>query len=141
MRRSGPMPDLAFTVPAVPDSIPVARHELDPLAGEVDPDLLDVLRLLLSEVVTNSIRHGRGTQTVEVRLWFDRGAIRIEVEDHGPGFRPPRRAPATDGGWGLVLVDKLADRWGVRSDSETTVWLELDSFARTARGRRDPAPA
>ncbi len=124
-------PDLAFTVPAVPNSIRVARHSLDRLEGEVDPDQLDVLRLLMSEVVTNSIRHGRGTRVVDVRLWLGRGSLRVEVEDRGPGFRPTR-ARATSGGWGLLLLDRLADRWGVRSGPGTTVWLELERYARSA---------
>jgi anti-sigma regulatory factor (Ser/Thr protein kinase) len=57
--------------------------------------------------------------------------VRIEVSDGGAGFVPPKRpAPRLDaeepGGWGLVLVDRLADRWGVARDEGTSVWFELD---------------
>lgn len=126
------MPDLAFRLPAVSDSIPLARREVDRLAGEVDEEQLEVLRLLVSEMVSNSIRHAEGSRSVEVRVWLGPRSIRLEVEDRGPGFRPPRAAPSASGGWGLVIVDRLARRWGVRSGPKTTVWLELDRYARTA---------
>ena len=125
------MPDLAFRLPAVPRSIPQARQTIDRLVGEVDPEQLEALRLLVSEMVTNSVRHGEGAETVDVRLWLRRGVIRVEVEDRGRGFLP-RGVPRESGGWGLVLVDRLARRWGVRSGPQTTVWLELDRYASTA---------
>jgi anti-sigma regulatory factor (Ser/Thr protein kinase) len=126
------VPDLAFRLPAVSDSIPVARREVDRLAGEVDEERLEVLRLLVSEMVSNSIRHAEGSRSVQVRVLLGRRSIRLEVEDRGPGFRPLRAAPRASGGWGLVIVDRLARRWGVRSGPKTTVWLELDRYAKTA---------
>ena len=133
------MPDLAFRLPAVPESVPAARRALDRLEGEVDEDRLDVLRLLVSEMVTNSIRHGPGGEEVDIRLWMGPDAIRLEVEDRGPGFRHPRHQQRPEqrpdngtGGWGLTLVDLLARRWGVRTGRQTAVWLELDRYARTA---------
>ena len=55
--------------------------------------------------------------------------LRVEVTDWGPGFtrgaRPSRPADAV-GGWGLVLVERLADRWGVMRNSFTRVWFEID---------------
>ena len=125
------VPDLACRLPAVLESIPLARRQLDPLEGELDAEQLEMLRLLVSEMVTNSIRHAKGAEAVDIRLWLGRRSIRLEVEDRGPGFRPPRAAPTSGGGWGLVLVDRLARRWGVRSQP-TTVWLELDRYASTA---------
>jgi anti-sigma regulatory factor (Ser/Thr protein kinase) len=105
---------------------------VDRLAGEVDEEQLEVLRLLMSEMVSNSIRHAEGSRSVDVRVWLARRSIRLEVEDRGPGFRPPRAVPRATGGWGLVIVDRLSRRWGVRSGPRTTVWLELDRYARTA---------
>ena len=126
------MPDLAFRLPAVSDSVPLARQEVDRLTGEVDDEQLELLRLLMSEMVSNSVRHAVGTRSVDVRIWVRDGSIRLEVEDRGPGFRPARGTPGASGGWGLVIVDRLARRWGVRSGPETTVWLELDRYAQTA---------
>jgi signal transduction histidine kinase len=126
------MPDLAFRIPAVAASIPIARREVDRLDGELHAEQLEMLRLLVSEVVSNSIRHAEGTRSVDVRVWLGHRSIRLEVEDRGPGFRPPRAAPRASGGWGLVIVDRLARRWGVTSGPKTTVWLELDRYAKTA---------
>jgi signal transduction histidine kinase len=53
--------------------------------------------------------------------------LRVEVSDSGPGFDPAKRtAPNDDGGYGLLLVERLADRWGVLHNGLTCVWLELD---------------
>lgn len=125
------MPDLVFRLPAAPGSIPVARHALDRLEGEIDAQQLENLQLLVSEIVTNSIRHGPGGEDVDVRVWLRRRAVRLEVEDRGPGFRRPRASSEGNGGWGLKLVDLLSRRWGVRSGRETTVWVELDRYAST----------
>lgn len=126
------MPDVELTLPAVLASIPLARRAVDRLEGEVEEEQLESLRLLVSEMVSNSIRHGQGTRDVDVRIRLGRRSIRLEVADRGPGFRPPRSRPGPGGGWGLVIVDRLARRWGVRSGPKTTVWLELDRYAKTA---------
>jgi signal transduction histidine kinase len=103
-----------------------ARHALDEVAAELDPAVLEDARLLVTELVTNSVRHGAGDQ---VRLILDipaRDQLRCEVIDDGSGFLPiARAANSTDeGGWGLYLVEKLAARWGVSTGS-THVWFEL----------------
>lgn len=105
-----------------------ARRAVEQLAGEVRPDLVSATRLLVSELVTNSVRHGGGER---VSLTLDAPAstrLRCEVRDGGVGFAPaPRQGPYTDpGGWGLVLVDRLVDCWGVRG-TPTKVWFELSS--------------
>jgi len=55
-------------------------------------------------------------------------ALRIEVADAGEGFVPKPRDldRSRPGGWGLYLVDQLADRWGVRRDNLSRVWFEVD---------------
>lgn len=122
------MDEITLALPAIPDSIPVARHVLDRLEDSIEQQLLEDLRLLISEVVTNSIRHGPGDQIVELRVMLNGRVVRVEVEDGGPGFEPPVQQDAADrsAGWGLMLVDHLADRWGVSSASTTTVWFEID---------------
>jgi anti-sigma regulatory factor (Ser/Thr protein kinase) len=119
---------LAMKLPAIPESVPVARHVLDRLDGSLPAPMLQDLRLLVSEIVTNSIRHGPTEQAVELRVRVDRRMVRVEVEDGGPGFEPPTFAARSEleAGWGLMLVDRLADRWGVSSGRNTTVWFEID---------------
>jgi len=96
----------------------------------VDPD---ALRLLVSELVTNVIRHtpaGRGT----LRVRCNGEVLRVEVEDHGPGvpIAPAKPNREQGGGFGLFLVDRLSDRWGVRD--RTCVWFEMDARRRSAAG-------
>lgn len=120
-------PEIALTLPTVPGSIPVARHVLDRLRGTIEPSRLDDLRLLVSELVTNSIRHANDSASFDLRIVGTASGIRVEVEDRGTGFDPGADHPS-DGrsGWGLFLVEVLADRWGVTGGGKTTVWFELD---------------
>jgi anti-sigma regulatory factor (Ser/Thr protein kinase) len=98
------------------------------LAGRLDGGVLDDVRLLVTELVTNSVRHGGGGPLVGLDVFLGGGRLRIEVVDEGQGFTPHARTPdqSPDGGWGLHLVDRLADRWGVQGDRGTLVWLEID---------------
>jgi len=122
------MTDLALTLAPVPDSVPTARHRLDALAERLDLRQLDALRLLVSEVVSNSVRHGDGVGPIELRITIERSSVRVEVEDPGTGFRPAPETGLVDGaqGWGLLLVERMADRWGVVASDTTLVWFELD---------------
>jgi anti-sigma regulatory factor (Ser/Thr protein kinase) len=110
--------------------VPDARKALDVLDEQVSPQTLDDLRLLVSELVTNSVRHaGLGeAQTIELKVRLLPDTVRVEVNDQGTGFQPtPRSAQSEDqSGWGLYLVSRLSDRWGVTSDGVTRVWFELD---------------
>ena len=122
------MTDLALTLEPVPDSVPTARHRLDALAERLDERQLEALRLLVSEVVSNSIRHGDGVGPIELRITIEHSSVRVEVEDPGTGFRPAPESGLVDGaqGWGLLLVERMADRWGVVASDTTLVWFELD---------------
>jgi anti-sigma regulatory factor (Ser/Thr protein kinase) len=113
------------------DSVAQARARLDALRGSVKDHVLDDLRLLVSEVVTNSVRHaGLGPRdAVGVRVVAGPERVRAEVVDPGPGFEPPKRDPTAGAGsgWGLFLVQRVADRWGIdRLDGHTRVWFEID---------------
>jgi anti-sigma regulatory factor (Ser/Thr protein kinase) len=114
----------------VVEAIPEARRAIERLAGELSPQALEDARLLVSELVTNSIRHGglRAEQRVLLRARVHGPTIRIEVEDPGRGFELRPRSPDDEraSGWGLFLVGWLADRWGMDSDGVTRVWFELD---------------
>jgi signal transduction histidine kinase len=103
-----------------------ARRALDDLDLGLDPAALEDVRLLLTELVSNSVRHGAGET---VRVILDRptdATLRCEVVDDGHGFVPVARPRTTDqvGGWGLQLVESMATDWGVREGS-THVWFEL----------------
>jgi anti-sigma regulatory factor (Ser/Thr protein kinase) len=85
------------------------------------------VRLLVSELVTNSVRHAGQPAGAPVRISAASvdGVVRIEVHDQGQG-RVRRRAPdRRAGGLGLHLVERLAARWGVNHENGTCVWFEL----------------
>jgi anti-sigma regulatory factor (Ser/Thr protein kinase) len=121
-----------------PEAASEGRHALDRLEGCLDPAQLSELRLLVTELLTNSVRHGsddRGRIELDVEIYAN--ALRAVVTDSGPGFEPdPEPTPHLDrpGGWGLCLVNRLADRWGVERDDGTAVWFEIDEprFAHAA---------
>ncbi|MGH2808182.1 MAG: ATP-binding protein, partial [Actinomycetota bacterium] len=108
-----------------------ARRSLNALTGALDPDTFDDVRLLVTELVTNSVRHAdlADGEGIHLRVTTSDHVVRVEVMDHGRGFEPrDRDAPLTQAsGWGLYLVDKLADRWGVDGDDDTCVWFEIDA--------------
>jgi anti-sigma regulatory factor (Ser/Thr protein kinase) len=97
------------------------------LGGDVGHRSLETLRLLVTELVANSVRHAAAT-TVHLRALAGSGGVWVEVADDGPGFDPREHdhTASQESGWGLFLVDQLADRWGVRHDGRhTRVWFEL----------------
>ena len=111
-----------------PEAIPAARRALDGLAGLVERTVWEDLRLLVTELVTNGVRHGSQRGSVEVAVALTDEKVRVEVSDAGRGFSPPAAPmPRGDGsgGWGLQLVDRVASTWGVEVDDGTCVWFEL----------------
>jgi anti-sigma regulatory factor (Ser/Thr protein kinase) len=97
-----------------------------------DDVLVEVAALLVSELVTNSVRHAQVSAGEPLRLSASlrEATLRLELWDNGTGGAvirriPERRVQAT-GGYGLSLVEELSNHWGVERDPEgTTVWLEL----------------
>ena len=94
------------------------------------------VRLLVSELVTNAVRHADLAigDVIGLVIELVEHKLRVEVHDPGGGFVPtaPAPDPARPSGWGLYLVAELADRWGVDSDERTLVWFELDRRAAAA---------
>jgi anti-sigma regulatory factor (Ser/Thr protein kinase) len=117
---------LSLRLPGNPDACAQARRALRNLHGDIDPPLMETLRLLVTELVTNSVRHARA-DTVLLRVLVGRRTVRTEVVDGGSGFDPGEAGGSNDRpGWGLFLVERLAHRWGVSRDGDgTKVWFEL----------------
>jgi len=119
--------DLTLRLNGGPDAAALARRELSRLDGELDEPTRETLHLLVTELVSNAVKHAAAPSvTVDVKL--EDGAVRAEVTDPGPGFDPagtgvPRE---NNSGWGLFLVQELAHRWGVAEDQASNrVWFEL----------------
>jgi anti-sigma regulatory factor (Ser/Thr protein kinase) len=123
---------LEVRLPVAPEAPSLARAALDDIAGDVAPGTLQDARLLASELVTNSVRHAGLTNSdvITFRVAQRDHCVRIEVENAGTAFEVPDReqwGEPVGTGWGLHLVARVADRWGVDGDTQThtIVWFEL----------------
>jgi anti-sigma regulatory factor (Ser/Thr protein kinase) len=124
----GPLADVEVAMDATAPG--VARRIVSTcLAESVVPLTLEHARLIVSELVTNSLRHADlpDAATVRVSAAIAGGILRIEVEDGGSNGAVVRRTPNRDhgGGFGLNIIDALALRWGVKRGGGTVVWVEL----------------
>jgi anti-sigma regulatory factor (Ser/Thr protein kinase) len=118
---------ISLRVRGGPEAAARARRALSKLRADIDPPLMETLRLLVTELVSNSVRHARA-DTVILKVLVGRTVVLTEVTDEGPGFDPEDagKRGADDSGWGLFLVERLAQRWGVtQQDQATKVWFEL----------------
>jgi Stage II sporulation protein E (SpoIIE) len=155
------LPYTSYSLPLVATAVGHARrHTRDTLsAWKLDEDV-DLAELLVSELVTNALRHAIEQKVVvsPADLWPDaqpsrraggrkngripmglrRGSGSLWIEVHDFDVRLPRMAPldsSAEAGRGLVLVDALAKRWGARPTADgKVVWVELEP-SRGANGR------
>ena len=126
----------ACRLPAAPEAVPIVRAVIDGLDWLAPtPDRSFALRLLATEIVSNAVKHGEHgdpDQWIGLVVRIEDGTVRIQVSDSGAGFRPQVVRPGDDdpSGRGLLLLDALSDRWGVRRhEHRTEVWFELRSAA------------
>jgi anti-sigma regulatory factor (Ser/Thr protein kinase) len=111
------------------------RAVREALGGELPERRLGDVELLVSELATNSVRHAGSDEDAEISMTarVDDKCIRLRVCDTGDGFEEDG-APEPDseraGGYGLVLVDRLADRWGVQRNGGFCVWFEVERAHR-----------
>jgi anti-sigma regulatory factor (Ser/Thr protein kinase) len=114
---------------AAPEAVPGARDAVDGIRGAVPGAVREDVALLVSELVTNSVRHAElsARDEVALRIVVAGGVVRVEVSDSGPGFSEGSTEPSllSQSGWGLYLVGQLSSRWGIERDSGTTVWFEI----------------
>lgn len=108
-----------------------ARRALADLDAPLPAPVRQDLELLVSEVVTNAVRHGGGADghAIDMSVRVDERRVRVEVADDGPGFDPDLPSPTMfqESGWGLFLVRQLSDRWGAeRTGRGALVWFEID---------------
>ena len=126
--------DVVTALPATPEAVGAARRLL--VAEGLDPDIDHTVCLLVSELVTNAIRHaGMGpNDRIIIAARMNPEFARVEVRDPGPGFDPDVRHGTS--GFGLRMLDTLGSRWGVdHDDAGTRVWFEVDR--RRRRFQRD----
>lgn len=127
-REQASATSLSMRLAGGPSAPLAARRALDRFEQHLVPEQLWNARLLLSEIVTNSVLHGRVDRDdwIELEASVRPDVLRVLVADTGPGFTPTSHEPSDDqtGGRGLFLVEQIADRWGVE-DGGRRVWFEL----------------
>jgi anti-sigma regulatory factor (Ser/Thr protein kinase) len=104
------------------------RREMERFAERFSKVELYNLKVMISEMTTNAIRHGarRPGDHFTISWWEEEEFLRVLIENPGPAFSPdPQIDHDTPGGRGIWLVSELADRWGVTChNSEVQVWAE-----------------
>ena len=118
-----------------PEAALSARHSLDRLEGLLPPARLKDVQLVVSELVINSVRHAglSPDEQISLSIMVSGASVRGRVCDPGPGFEKPsnpRPRPDLSGGWGLPIVERISDRWGVERNGKqgdlVCVWFEID---------------
>lgn len=121
---------LAEVLPPVIDSVPRARELAFKLGGRLmEPGQLDNLTLVVTELVSNAVRHAASEEPVKLAMTPKDGYLCVQVTDSGHGLVPEPGAIGTGGGpgYGLFLVEQLTRRWGMtREGGCTRVWVEID---------------
>jgi two-component sensor histidine kinase len=124
--------DLDIDLPRDTSAPAMARAAVRALSGTLDGDVLSDATLLISELISNSVKYGEGAIELRVRT---RGTHRVLVEvlDEGDSFEPGerRRSRFESGGFGLQLVEQLSSSWGIHA-AKTHVWFEIDRSADLA---------
>jgi anti-sigma regulatory factor (Ser/Thr protein kinase) len=137
--------DLDYELTGGPYAVTAARLALSDIDEHVDESLAFDVRLLVSELVTNSVRHAQigPEDSIHLKVTIADEHVRVEVSDTGPGFDPPAQDPtaelARDSGWGLFFVTQLADRWGVEREGGGHVWFEIEREKDAEEGRDQTA--
>jgi anti-sigma regulatory factor (Ser/Thr protein kinase) len=131
VQTADPGKGFAFELSGGLDACAAARRAVVAGDGALPTAVREDVLLLVTELVANAVQHaGVGAEAsvhVAVRHWPQR--VRVEVVDPGTDLAIPRTRVSGDvpGGWGLVLVDRIAARWGVgRGPSRTCVWFEIE---------------
>jgi anti-sigma regulatory factor (Ser/Thr protein kinase) len=122
----------AFELTGGPEACMAARRAVEACDGDLPAAVRQDVLLLVTELVANAVRHAGVGPDQDLRIELRRSPrrVRVEVVDPGSHFVPVRPRPITDapGGWGLVLVERIAAQWGVAPGGPgTRVWFEVEA--------------
>ena len=129
------MPDadpkiVSFSVPGGKTAAGMARRSVLSAKAGLPGEIRHRLALLLSELVTNAIQHGGAGphEMIVVRLASTRSRVRVEVHDPGAKRSGTQNRLEDEGGYGLLLIDRLADGWGREKapGGGSLAWFELN---------------
>jgi anti-sigma regulatory factor (Ser/Thr protein kinase) len=118
---------VAADLPLEPESARRAREQLKPLRASMAESSFIDLCLLVDELVVEALHDETGPGTIHLTVQTDRDRVRVTMAQGGDAYRLPSRRPEPgDPGFGLHLVQRLSERWGMRRDRERAmVWLEV----------------
>jgi anti-sigma regulatory factor (Ser/Thr protein kinase) len=120
---------VSFWVPGGKQAAGLARRSVLSVEADLPQGIRHRLALLLSELVNNAIQHGGAGphETVQVRVASSYTKVRVEVFDPGANGAVPRHRLEEKGGYGLLLVDHLANGWGRERvpTGGSLAWFEL----------------
>lgn len=121
---------MAIDLPAEPESARRARDQLKPYRTSVSESTFIDLCLLVDELVVEALHDvsdGGAPTAIQLRAELDGDRVHVVVAEGSGAYRLPSRRPEPgDPGFGLHLVQRLSDRWGIRREGgRATVWLEL----------------
>ena len=121
--------------------MPAARELAFDLGRRLmEPGQLDNLTLVVTELVSNAVRHSASSGPVKLAMTPKDGYLCVQVTDSGRGLVPEPGAIGTEGGagYGLFLVERLTRRWGMtRESGHTRVWVEIDFAEQPADDPRE----
>ena len=129
------MTEITTTLPRALESVRAARQLVAEHATGLTAQRRHDATVLVSELVTNALCHGRGV--ISLRIVHEPTALLIEVADEGHGKAEMSPTPGLSGGWGLRVIDELATTWGCQAGS-TRVWVRLH-LDEPPTGQRSPA--
>jgi anti-sigma regulatory factor (Ser/Thr protein kinase) len=121
--------DLRIELPVTAESPRTSRHAAQDWCEDcgLSQEAREIVLLLLSEVVTNSVRHSPADDApIEVDASLVGHTVQVVVSDGGQGFAPRAQERGSSRGYGLFLLDAQATRWGASRDRRTRLWFELD---------------
>ena len=136
---------LELSVPADLSALANVRRSFD--AFGLPPGVREDAQLLVTELVSNSIRHAELRADERIRIWAGWSGRRLKVivrdRDNSQPSHPVgiagsiRPAPGAESGWGLFIVNRLATRWGAMNYGGPGYWFELDASRPEVRDQND----
>jgi hypothetical protein len=125
-----------FTLRGLPHAVGAARRVLRDWESNFEPEVFYDLSLCVSELVTSIVERGEpaGTDQIELAVWRSNKLIRAEIRESRSDVVVKKPATMVPRDWGMFIVDRVADRWGVDRSNGTLVWCEID-LASDGRSR------
>jgi hypothetical protein len=117
-----------FRFRGLPQAVGAGRRSLREWEDHFEPELFYDISLCVSELVTKSVQNSRSAavEQIELGVYRDKRLVRAEVMEHRADVAVSKPPAMDSEDWGMFIVDRVADRWGVERGMGTLVWCEFD---------------